>query len=86
MALLRPLEPARLIGMTTGTAQFSWLKGARVQYPETFREICLLDYLHYVPKNVALTAEQQSKVKDYFDFRITEAVSTLVAAESATAN
>ena len=48
--------------------------------------MCLLIFLHYVPKELALTGEQQSKVKNYFDFRITEAVSTLVAAESATVN
>jgi hypothetical protein len=45
-----------------------------LQHPEKVAEVCLLIFLHYVPKELALTDEQQSKVKNYFDFRITEAV------------
>jgi hypothetical protein len=71
--------------LTMGAAQFSWFNGAAFEHPKKFADVCNLVFAHeeYAAE---LSAVEQTKVLDYFDFRIHEAISTLAEAESATMN
>jgi len=71
-----------------GAAQCLRLGGAGLQHPEKFADVCNLVFAHYFMEEYAaeLSAVEQAKVLDYFDFRIHEAISTLAEAESATMN